>query len=665
VDLLELPAIAARFGIDQEALPRLTLWMAGAGIRWGLNEQHRSELGLAACGEQNSAWFGLRRMLMGYASGQVPSTQDCEIEPYAEVGGLEAELAGSLAHLLQSLVNWSNITNTPATPEIWIARFRTLLSEIAKAESETEQQALDALHDGLQAWHSACEQAGFIDAVPLKVAGAAWMEALKTPSLNQQFRAGGVTFCTLMPMRAIPFEVVCLLGMNDGDYPRRAMRSDFDLMGLPGTSRPGDRSRRDDDRQLMLESLLSARRVFYVSWCGHSVRDNSEQPPSVLVSQLRDYLSAGWTPEVVTERTTSHPLQPFSRRYFETDSPLTTHAREWRDMHQSPSGEAEASSPLVAFVPDVPLTINQLTHFLRKPVKAFFRKRLLVSFADELAENEDVECFSVDGLQEYGLIQTLLATATADPASESAGIQRFLTQLRKSGALPFKGLGDIEQKSLRDTLHKMLTAWHEAQSRYPNPAERQSIRVQQGVVILEDWIDHLRRGGVEHADQLAWLELDPGNLLENKEEADARPDKMLGSWVRSLAVAASGVMATGIMVGRDGTVTITPMPQVKATETLSMLLNLWLDGMNTPLPLPPKTAIAHLNDKNPAALYEGGYMTRGEVDEPCMARIYPDFEALTESGRFEQLAREVYGPLLEWMNEHVNADFHANEGDAA
>jgi len=665
VDLLELPAIAARFGIDQEALPRLTFWMAGAGIRWGINEQHRSDLGLAACGEQNSAWFGLRRMLMGYACGQVPSTQDCEIEPYAEVGGLEAELAGSLAHLLQSLVNWSNIANTPATPKNWIARFRTLLADIAKAESETDQQALDALHDGLQAWHSACEQAGFIDAVPLKVAGAAWMEALKTPSLNQQFRAGGVTFCTLMPMRAIPFEVVCLLGMNDGDYPRRAMRSDFDLMGLPGTSRPGDRSRRDDDRQLMLESLLSARRVFYVSWCGHSVRDNSEQPPSVLVSQLRDYLSAGWAPEVVTERTTSHPLQPFSRRYFETDSPLTTHAREWRDMHQSPSGEAEASSPLVAFVPDVPLTINQLTHFLRKPVKAFFRKRLLVSFADELAENEDVECFSVDGLQEYGLIQTLLATATADPASESAGIQRFLTQLRKSGALPFKGLGDIEQKSLRDTLHKMLTAWHEAQSRYPNPAERQSIRVQQGEVILEDWIDHLRRGGVEHADQLAWLELDPGNLLENKEEADARPDKMLGSWVRSLAVAASGVMATGILVGRDGTVTITPMPQVKATETLSMLLNLWLDGMNTPLPLPPKTAIAHLNDKNPAALYEGGYMTRGEVDEPCMARIYPDFEALTESGRFEQLAREVYGPLLEWMNEHVNADFHANEGDAA
>ena len=120
-------------------------------------------------------------------------------------------------------------------------------------------------------------------------------------------------------MRSIPFEVVCLLGMNDGDYPRSSRRSDFDLMALPGQHRPGDRSRRDDDRQLMLEALLSARRVLYVSWTGRSARDNIEQPPSVLVSQLRDYLSAGWGGDVLAQRTTEHPLQPFSRRYFEED----------------------------------------------------------------------------------------------------------------------------------------------------------------------------------------------------------------------------------------------------------------------------------------------------------------------------------------------------------
>ena len=113
-------------------------------------------------------------------------------------------------------------------------------------------------------------------------------------------------------------------------------------MGRPGHSGPGDRSRRDDDRQLMLEALLSARRVLYVSWAGRSVRDNSEQPPSVLVSQLRDYLAAGWGSAVLDaahHRASAAALQPpllrgAGRGVAGAVGPaLFTHAREWRAAH--------------------------------------------------------------------------------------------------------------------------------------------------------------------------------------------------------------------------------------------------------------------------------------------------------------------------------------------
>src|SRR5471030_1038532 len=105
------------------------------------------------------------------------------------------------------------------------------------------------------------------------------------------------------------------MGMNDGDYPRRAQHADFDLLALPGQARPGDRSRRDDDRYLMLEAVLAARDHLLISWVGRNVRDNSEQPPSVLVSQLRDYLKTGWNMDDkgLKARTTEHALQPFSR----------------------------------------------------------------------------------------------------------------------------------------------------------------------------------------------------------------------------------------------------------------------------------------------------------------------------------------------------------------
>jgi len=681
VDLLEVGPIAERFGIAQESLPRLSQWMVGAGIRWGLNDAHRSDLGLGACGDQNSAWFGLRRMLLGYASGAVPVTTHLPeletIEPYAEVGGLEAELAGSLAHLLQALVQWWTVASTAATPAVWAQRCRTLLADMARCTTDPDKQALRALEDGLVTWQDACEASGFAEEVSLVVARAAWLEAVETPSLNQRFRAGGVTFCTLMPMRAIPFEVVCLLGMNDGDYPRRGTRSDFDLMGLPGNSRPGDRSRREDDRQLMLEALLSARQVFYVSWCGHSVRDNSEQPPSVLVSQLRDYLRAGWGQTIVSSRTTQHPLQPFSRQYFEEGSTLLTYAREWRSAHaaleptDADGNPLPAIEPMAPFVPtpNVPLTLSQLTQFLRNPVKAFFRQRLQVVFDETPDDDADDESFGVDGLQQYGLLQVLLTSATAEPneTQEQLCVQQSLAKLRKSGDLPLKVFGDIEQQALEQTLTQMLGAWRAEQAAFPHSTSRQSVRCEAAAVVLEDWVDHLRGGDALPDAQdaatgsVAWLELQPSKLLTKIwKEYFARPEKLLGAWVRTLALAASGAQVQGILVGRDGVVRIPPMPQAEAVGALQDLLRLWLDGMNAPLPLPSKTALALVAEKNAATTYEGAYMANAEVDDACLARMYADYDALTEDGRFEDLALAVYGPLLQWAQQ-LTAEPHATQ----
>ena len=682
VDLLEVVPIASRFGIDQAALPKLTQWMVGAGMRWGLNEAHRADLGLGACDDQNSAWFGLRRMLLGYANGAEPFDTPCTgletIEPYAEVGGLEAELAGSLAQLLQSLMKWWSIARIPATPQAWANRCRELLADMLKCQADPDKQALRALEKGLVAWQDAGEQSGFALEVPLVVARAAWLDAVETPSLNRRFRAGGVTFCTLMPMRAIPFQAVCLLGMNDGDYPRRGTRSDFDLMGMPGCIRPGDRSRRDDDRQLMLEALLSARQVFYVSWCGRSVRDNSQQPPSVLVSQFRDYLSAAWGEEVVRLRTTEHPLQPFSRQYFEEGSALFTHAREWRAAHAVPetlNGEHSAQATetsLETFVqdPNVPLTLGQLTRFLRNPVKAFFRQRLQVVFDENPDTDTDEERFSVDGLEQYGLLQELLATATAqtDKVRAQEGIDKAVAKLQRSGQLPFKVLGEREQQALGKTLAAMLGAWRSEQAKFPGTAARTSIRVEAGDTVLEDWIDHLRSGDVtimedssSHS-EVAWFDMNPGKLLGKGKAHSARPEKLLDAWVRTLAIAASGITADGIFIGRDGLVRIPPFPQEQAIEMLKRLTQVWLEGMRSQLALPFKTALSFVADQDAATTYEGGYMVSAEVDEPCLSRMFPDYDALEADQRFATLAKEIYGPLVQWAKYSVKVEGYAAEG---
>ncbi|MDD2727985.1 exodeoxyribonuclease V subunit gamma [Malikia sp.] len=679
VDLLEVPAVARRFGVRSEQLPQLTHWMSGAGIRWGLNLPQREQMGLQACGEQNSAWFGLHRMLLGYAAGSLADLPQAAgwagIEPYAEVGGLDAELAGSLAHLLRALLDWWRRCESDATPVVWAERGRDLLKALFKPAEALDGQVLEALEQALAAWVLACEQAGFEQAVPLYALRQSWIEALDVPDLDKRFRAGGVTFCTLMPMRAVPFEVVCLLGMNDGDYPRRSTRSDFDLMGLAGQQRPGDRSRQQDDRQLMLEALLSARRTLYISWTGRNIRDNSVQPPSVLVSQLRDYLAAIWGKSCVESRTTEHPLQPFSRRYFERQPdaaiPLQTYAAEWRSLHleNGPPEDAGAASrqqrqPEQA----TPLTLPRLASFYRNPARAFFKERLGVSFVERDEEAADVEAFVVEGLDQHQLIAAQVRhwPKVADPGLLRQRIARDIERLLRSGVLPMQGFGELTRQTLQATLEAMANAWQQACEEFPAPAPRLAIEFGHDGVAITDWIDPLHG----NAAQTAWLQLSPAKLLDKKQQP--RPDKLLDTWLRSLAAAGQADRADpgrelhGLLVGPDATLRITPMAAGPARQQLGQLLATWREGMCSPLPLPLKTALALAGDGNAEEAYEGSAFRPdyAEVREMCLARCFPDFDALesiqtpTGESMLHALAASVYGPMLEWIDKHVSVTPH-------
>ncbi len=694
-DLLDVPAVLRRFGIAEDELPRLAAWMQGSGMRWGLDQRQREALGLGACGEQNSLLFGLRRMLLGYASGDAAAFDG--IAPYPEVGGLEAAVAGSLADLVSALLGWAELSAGDATAAEWAVRLRALIATIFDPSDDRERLKVAAFEDAVRAWLDACDAAGFAEPVPLAVAREACLSAIDEPGVGRRFRAGGVTFCTLLPMRSIPFEVVCLLGMNDGDYPRSGNRSDFDLMALPGQARPGDRSRRHDDRQLMLEALLSARRVLYVSWTGRSVRDNSVQPPSVLVSQLRDYLDAGWHDGLAAQRTTEHPLQPFSRRYFlepppaaEGDAdqpPLFTFAREWRVAHLA-AASAAGSTPARTLADhnddddldaDTALSIATLARFLRNPVKDFFRNRLAVVFAEEDELAPDDEAFGIGGLQQYQLLdaslkQVLDRLSTSDdhgqPTDDDQLAQLLaapIEQLRLSGDLPMVELGRREAQTMHDTLLPMLRGWVGALAHRPHELPKLRLEFESGGTAIADWLTGVRVAEPDVVEDACWIELTPSRLLEKDPKKNAanaerlRVDKLLRAWITTLLASAAGHPAGGIVVGRDATVTVGPIDRDTAEQTLATLLSVWRDGMRAPLPLPLKTALAVVLGKGrPADVYDGSFSLRGEVgNDACLARVFSDFDALTADGRFMELAQAVFQPLLDWVNDHVTVVEHA------
>ncbi|WP_262139288.1 exodeoxyribonuclease V subunit gamma [Pseudomonas sp. Marseille-Q5117] len=651
LDLLDVPALRARFGVEERDLPTLHRWIEGAGVRWGMSAEQRAGLGLPEELEQNSWHFGLRRMLLGYAVGSADACAG--IEPYDEIGGLDAALIGPLVALLDALEIAHRQLTQPAQPKEWGLRLQALMQVFFQASNEHDDYLLTQLEELRETWLETCEAVGLTDELPLTVVREAWLAGLDQGRLSQRFLAGAVNFCTLMPMRAIPFKLVCLLGMNDGDYPRAQPPLDFDLMG--SDYRPGDRSRREDDRYLLLEALLSARTQLYISWVGRSIRDNSERPASVLIGQLRDHLASGWrsidpSQDLLDALTEEHPLQPFSARYFHEGEQLFSYASEWQVLHQEKAQHSEA--PLLApYVQEEPLTLALLQDFLRNPVRHFFTQRLKVYFEAAQAPLADEEPFVLDALQRYTLSDSLLEAALSQPEDVEQALQARALRLQNSGLLPMAGFGECLQRELIEPLPDLLQRYQQLLTLWPTPLTSAiPVSLDLQGLRLEGWLANLHQRADGGLLSVTTIPNSIGSIKTRKWHRLTKP------WVTHLVACASEHALTTALVASDDTLLLEPMERDRALRLLGDLLLAWQSGMRQPLPIAIKTAFAWLSQTEPVKAeasarkaYEGdGQTSEGERREsPALLRQYPDFDALLADETVTGWCDALYRPLFE------------------
>jgi exodeoxyribonuclease V gamma subunit len=521
------------------------------------------------------------------------------------------------------------------------------------ASNEHDDYLLTQLEDLRESWLETCESVALHDELPLTVVREAWLAGLDQGRLSQRFLAGAVNFCTLMPMRAIPFKLVCLLGMNDGDYPRAQPPLDFDLMG--SDYRPGDRSRREDDRYLMLEALLSAREKLYISWVGRSIRDNSERPPSVLVGQLRDHLASGWRladgkGSLLDALTQEHPLQPFSARYFYQGDQLFSYATEWRVLHDA-QDHMQMPQRLAPYVQEEPLGLGQLQDFLRNPVRHFFSQRLKVFFETIEAPLADDEPFVLDALQRYSLGDSLLEAALIRLDQPDLALQAHAKRLQNSGLLPMAGFGESLQRELIEPLPDLLQRYQQLLALWPTPlASAVPISLQLAEVSVEGWLSglHQRSDGAVLA-----ITAIPNSIGSTKTR---KWHRLIRPWVNHLVACASGLSMTTALVASDDSLLLAPFEEAVSRRLLGDLLQAWQTGMREPLPIAVKTAFAWLGQSDPGKAeaaarkaYEGdGLNFEGERREsPALARQFADFDALVADETFPDWCDALYRPLFE------------------
>ena len=287
-------------------------------------------------------------------------------------------------------------------------------------------------------------------------------------------------------------------------------------------------------------------------------------------------------------------------------------------------------------------------------------------FADEDQASEDDESFGLDGLEEYRLLAQIVAGLGAaptpmsdDPVTLTRQVNELMGRIQRAGQLPMAEIGYRVQQELVEAALPMLAQWHAVLAEHPEPAAKAPLRLTEDVVTIDDWLDGLRCASPD-ADGRTWLELVPSRLQTTAKTPELRPEQLIGAWVRSLVAGACGIAAHGVLVGRDASVSIKPMDPEAARATLAVLLAGWRVGITRPLPVACRTALAWLNEKDAALNYDGnGDFMRAEGEEACLAREFPDYEALTADGQFEVWAEQLYGPVLHWIAAHVTVESHA------
>lgn len=631
-EVLQVPALARRFGLDEEDLELIDSWLRETGVRWGLDGAHREQLGLPA--EQHHTWAeGLSRLLLGYAlPGQSRGTMQ-DVLPYDEIEGSSALTAGKLARAVAEIAKAATELRAERTVQDWCTLLNQLLVRMFEAEDEEEVE-LQRVRDAITALGASAARGEVTSIVPFDVIAQCLSEeiAARAPGAVP---TGSVTFCGIGTLRGIPYRVVCLLGMDDGAFPRNPSPVEFDLMATH--PRLGDRARRVDDRGSFLDALLAARDTLYLSYTGNNVRDNATTPPSILVSELLEYLCRG-SPDrrevLLNHFVTRHRLQPFSHRYFDGGR-LFSYAREYINAaaNEAAGGKSPAISRgiLDAHLPPPGeewrrVDVEALAQFFTNPAKYVLQKRLRVEIKEAQEELPDEEPFELDRPAEWRLAERLLQALLAGRSTAEA------EQIGLAGPeLPHGPAGTV---LVRRELEKAQAFVENLRQLAPTDAfPPQSFELPIGEFVLSgafSWLSNAGLFGWRYARGSYWAKV--------------------SAWIHHLAMCAispAGVEHRTRWLCQDGILTFSPVEN--AAEHLATLLHIYWEGLVAPPRFMPKTASALL-EENPsfaAKKWRDDYNGRGDCLDPWYQLGFGESDEGKIPDQLSELAPIIVGPMLE------------------
>ena len=650
LSLLEYPGIKERFNLAESDIELIERWVTDTQIRWGIDADSRLEAGF--CGFPENTWqAGLQRLILGYAMPGLQHHMFSGILPYDNIEGGDARTLGNFLSFIDRLISWSQKLAQPQTLRSWQKTLAALVDRFFKPDESQEKQ-LQVLRNFLDNLADIEYQADFHDKIQPAVIKSYLKSRLDQNRYGSGFLTGGVTFCAMLPMRSIPFKIICLIGMSNDAYPRDFQPLNFDLIARH--PQPGDRSRRNDDKYLFLESILSARQKLYISYVGHSIQDNSPLPPSVLVSELLDTIEKSFVgPDrrsPLGKIVTQHRLQAFSSWYFRSGTGLFSYS-----IDNMLASRAEKTNPPSFFDTRIPLSpeetaqaqkldLDSLGRFFSNPTRFFIQTRLGIFLADNMSKLAERENFVLIALEKYLVEQNLLkARLSGSDLADFKPVQKAL------GQLPHGHVGDFSYSQMRIEVEDFVSKI----SRFTDAGPCNPLDIDAHMVGFD------LRGRMSGITEYGWVHI---RYARN----NARD--ILSSWIYHLVMcheAPPEYPRTSFLICKDSAIQFGSVPECK--PLLENLLNLFRSGLEEPIHFFPETSHEYARQKlikslsDQAALakadqkWQGGNsprkFTHAESDDRYYDLCFRRKDPLDDE--FSKIALMVFEPLFEHSREIV------------
>ena len=642
LDLAQSPPVRRRFGFVDDDLDTMADWVRESGVRWGFDAEHREPFGVRYL--QNTWRFGLDRVLAGVAMSDDSQAWLGTALPLDDVGSNRVELAGRFAEYVDRLVAATDqLTGTRSLAE-WLDGLAGGVSQLTSVDRDDQWQVGQVQRELARV----AVDAGERGASPLRLTDVRAMLAdhLAGRPTRANFRAGSLTVCTMVPMRSVPHRVVCLLGLDDGVFPRqRAVDGDDVLARTPVT---GERDVRSEDRQLLLDAVGAATETLVVTYTGADPHTGQDRPPAVPLGELLDALDRTTEAPVRRDIVVRHPLQGFDLRNVEpgrlgTPTPFTFDPQMLAAATVA-TGPRQPPPPFlvrplgepVARAGGDELALADLVAFFRDPVKGFFRA-LDLTLPWDVDGVRDAMPVEIDQLESWGVGDRMLADMLRGIHPDMAREIEW-----RRGALPPGQLGWRKATEVRETAMNLAVAALTHRQVAPRSLD----------VDIELPGGRRLTGTVTpvYGDRLVavgYSRLDGKHLLE--------------SWVRLLALAAGHPDHnwTALTVGRSprGSQAAQRLLGPTVDEPLTLLkglVDLYDEGRRAPLELPIRTSFAWASavltgqEPRPEALKKWkSSRFPGEDADPAHVRVWGEHADLAGLTRLGELAERLWLPLLQ------------------